>query len=94
MVLAGFGWIWLVVCFITNALQHLLNHKCYGLFFEACSKIPKLLLNSQRDIFNTIETNTLFGIFNNSKDLGIPKSGLTILYLKEWMLINGKSFPV
>ena len=36
----------------------------------------------------------LFAIFNNSKDWGIVKPDLTILYLKEWMLINGKSFQV
>ena len=52
------------------------------------TKLPK------RNIFNTIEINTLFAIFNNSKDWGIAKSDLTILYLKEWMLINGKSFQV
>ena len=52
------------------------------------TKFPK------RNIFSTIEINTLFAIFNNSKDWGIAKSDLTILYLKEWMLINGKSFQV
>ena len=36
----------------------------------------------------------MFAIFNNSKEWGIAKSDVTILYLKGWMLINGKSFQV
>ena len=34
-------------------LQHLWNHKCYGLFSETCFKIPKLLTSSQKDTFMT-----------------------------------------
>ena len=46
-------------------MQHLSNHKWYGLVFEGCMKIPKLLPGSQkRHICNTIEINALFATFN------------------------------
>ena len=43
----------------------------------------------KRHICNTIEIRCL--LFSARKDWGISKSDLTILYLQEWMLINGKS---
>ena len=42
----------------------------------------------KRHICNFTEINTLFAVFNN-KGLGFSESDLTILYLKEWMLVNG-----
>ena len=62
--------------------------------FRRLFEVPKLLLGSQKDTFVTLLKLMWFLLFLTRKDWGISKSGLTILYLKEWMLVNGKSFQV
>ena len=75
------------------SLRHLWNHKCYRLFSEACFKIPNLLPSSQKDTFVThiVLKLTRFLLFLTIKDWWISKSDVTILYLRKWMLVNGKS---
>ena len=76
-------------CFLTIfnklSLQHLLNHKCYRLFSEACLKIPKLLLpSSQKDTFVSHPVLKLIRclLFSTIKDWGISTSDLTVKAMK------------
>ena len=76
------------------SLQHLLKHERCGLFFEGCLEITKLPRASQKNTFVTLLKLIRCLLFSRTKDSGISKTDLTILYLKEWMLVNGKSFQV
>ena len=81
-----------LIIFNIFLLRHLLNHKFYGVFYETCFKISKLLPNSQKDIFVTHPVLKLISclLFSTIKHWEISKSDLTLLYLKECMLVNGK----
>ena len=79
------------------SLEHLLNQKCYRLFFKASLKIPKLLPGSQKDIFVTLLKSIRRFLFSTIMNWVISvrpklKSDLTILYLKALTLVNGKFF--
>ena len=81
------------------SLEHLLNQKCYRLFFKASLKIPKLLPGSQKDIFVTLLKSIRRFLFSTIMNWVISvrpklKSDLTILYLKALTLVNVKFFQV
>ena len=67
------------------------------LFSKACLKITQLLptFSKVNTYCNTscIKIDPLFA-FSAIKNWGVSKSDQITIYLKEWMLVNGKSFLV